>query len=193
MTATLFDTGLAAPKVSKRRERDAYFTPDWATEELVKAYPGLGGAILLDPCCGDGRMLRKLGPRFQYAMGSDLAPLDPDHYMLDATRPDVYQTTRPCAIVTNPPFNLCGEIAWQCVRPDHAVRFVALLLRCTFLEPCEGRQWLTRFPPRAILSMSRVSFTGGDTDSAPCWWFLWGDVDPGIRVVTGKEQPELQL
>ncbi len=194
MTLPLLDLGPSIKPPSKRRERDAYYTPDWGTEELLKAYPNLGGCILLDPCAGDGRMLRKLGPRFQYAMGNDIAPIDPKHYALDARSPELYQTARPCSIVSNLPFCYAGEIAWQCVRPDHAVRFVALLLRCTFLEPCAGREWLTRHPPRAIISMSRLSFTDdGSTDSAPAWWFIWGDVEPGIRVVTGKEQPELSL
>lgn len=192
---TLIDMGPASRKPSKRRERDAYYTPDWATQELLKAYPEIGGVTLLDPCCGDGRMSLALAGRFLNVIRSDIAaPIGGEFYRFDATKGDVYRWASPQAIITNPPFNLCGEIAWECVRPDRGVRFVALLLRCTFLEPCEGREWLTRFPPRAILSLSRVSFTGGGSDTAPCWWFIWSDdVQPGIKVVTGREQAELAL
>lgn len=188
----LIDLGQPKRKPSKRREQDTYFTPDWATQALLKAYPELRGAILLDPCCGDGRMLRALAPRFAEAVGNDIAAANgSDWYGFDAAKDDLYRWAGADVIVTNPPFNLCGEIAWQCVRPDRPVRIVALLLRCTFLEPCAGREWLTRRPPTAILCLPRISFTQGDTDSAPCWWFLWGEVEPGIKVVTAKEQAEL--
>ena len=194
MTLPLIDTGKSAKPQSKRRDRDAYYTPDWATQQLLHAFPEIQGRRLLDPCCGDGRMAKALAPRFSDVVLNDLgSPIGSGIYRYDATQGDLYRWACADAIVTNPPFVVCGQIAWECVRPDREVKFVALLLRATFLEPCEGREWLTRRPPDAVLALPRISFTGGGTDSAPCWWFVWGPVAKGIRVARGDEHAQLPL
>lgn len=185
----LFDPGPVAPRPSRRRDRDAYFTPDWATQELLKAYPQLRGGRMLDPCCGDGRMAERLRARFDAVLLNDIDRRPGLTRCMDARNLELYAEARPDWVVTNPPFMYAGEIARLAVE---SARFgVALLMRCTFLEPCSGREWLTRRPPSAILALPRVSFTGGGTDSAPCWWFLWGQGFAGIKVVTAKEQAEL--
>ena len=72
-----------------------------------------------------------------------------------------------------------------------------MLLRATFGEPCgpcpraprAGRQWLLRHPPKALLLLPRISFTGdGETDSAAAWWFLWGDGVEARIVVADKAE-----
>lgn len=195
MTTHLIEPGPAAKKPSKRRARDAYFTREWATAALLAAFPEIRGGRLLDPCCGDGRMARALAPRFQQVLLNDIEPAGDQHLVQptrqDATRVELYTHADADAIVTNPPFNLCGQIGWQCVRSARV--FCALLLRCTFLEPCEGREWLTRNPPTAALVLPRMSFNGAGTDSAGTWWFVWGPVAPGIRVVRGDEHAQLGL
>ena len=169
----LLDPGSSSPRPSKRRRLDQYYTPHWATQELLKAFPEIRGNILLDPCCGDGRMAKALASRFDIVRLNDIEPsagLLPD-WRMDARNRELYAEARPDWSVSNPPFLLCGQIAAAALRGS--LRGLALLMRCTFLEPCDGREWLTRFPPTAILSLSRISFTGGGTDSAPCFWFVW--------------------
>lgn len=171
----LFDIGTPdrAKERAGRRELDRYLTPPWVTQALLDAFPEIKGRVLLDPCCGDGRMARALEPRFRILVLNDIDPTSAvSHHEYDAADAALYQIHPADWIVTNPPFNLCGQIAWQAVQ--HAQVGVALLLRCTFLEPCEGREWLARRPPDAVLALPRISFTGEGTDSAPCWWFVWG-------------------
>lgn len=197
---TLIDMGPASKKPSKRRERDTYYTPDWATQELLKAFPEIRGGTLLDPCCGDGRMAKALAPRFERVVLNDIEPnAELNNYNMDARNKQLYAEANADWIVSNTPFIGAGQIAATCLAA--APRGVALLLRCTFLEPCDGRQWLTKCPPSNVLCLPRISFTGGGADSAPCWWFVWHFYDVGfhypgrapIRVVTGTEQAELAL
>lgn len=139
--APLFDIGTPdrAKERAGRRELDRYLTPPWVTQALLDAFPEIKGRVLLDPCCGDGRMARALEPRFRKLVLNDIDPTSAvSHHEYDAADAALYQIHPADWIVTNPPFNLCGPIAWQAVQ--HAQVGVALLLRCTFLEPCEGRE-----------------------------------------------------
>lgn len=43
--------GPLAPKKRRRRERDAYYSPDWAIDTFVERVPEARGGTLLDPCC----------------------------------------------------------------------------------------------------------------------------------------------
>jgi hypothetical protein len=93
--------------------------------------------------------------------------------------------------VSNPPFNRASQIAWQAL--EHG-NFVAFLLRITFLEPTEERQWLARRPPTALLVLPRIDFIGaGETDSATCAWMIWGPVKPGIKVVRTEDIGQIGL
>ncbi len=166
-----------------RRQLDQYLTVPWATQALVEEFPEIKGTRLLDPCCGDGRMAMALASRFDIVELNDVDRFNrAAQYLYDASRPDLYEAHDCDWVVTNPPFSQAGEIAHQCLQ--HARVGVALLLRCTFGEPCKGRQWLIEWPPTALLMLPRISFTGdGSTDSAPCWWFVWSrSVRPRIVV-----------
>jgi len=80
------------------------------------------------------------------------------------------------AIITNPPFS--GAPLYVRRSLELAGR-VAMLLRVTFLEPCESqlksaRADLLKSLDRVIV-LPRVSFYQGKrgTDSATCAWFIW--------------------
>lgn len=166
-----------------RRAFDEYLTPDWATRALMRDFPEVAGGRLLDPCCGDGRMSALLAPRFDEVLLNDIQRKPAlARWSMDARNHELYAEARPDWVVTNPPFLVCGGIAWTAIMKARVG--VALLMRCTFLEPCEGRTWLQRCPPDAILALPRISFTGdGATDSAPCWWFIWAkSVKPRVVV-----------
>lgn len=195
MTLPLLDPGPSSKPQSKRRERDAYFTPAAATQALLEAFPEIRGGRLLDPCCGDGRMAHALAPRFETVLLNDIEPAGDQHLVqpsrLDATRVELYSQAGADWIVSNLPFGLAGPMAWQCLRGARVG--CALLLRCTFLEPCEGREWLTRNPPTAVLVMPRIRFSGTGTDSAGTWWLVWGPVAPGVRIVRRADISQLPL
>ncbi len=161
----------------QRRERDAYYTPDWATATLIERAPEVEGLRLLDPCCGDGRMARAImaAGRFEWrAITSDIDPGVESTWGYDACDPQLYRECSPgvCWVVTNPPWEGSGKIAWTALQ--HAQHGVALLLRITWLEPCEGREWLKRCPPTRQIVLPRISYDGsGNTDSATSAWFIW--------------------
>jgi len=92
--------------------------------------------------------------------------------------------------ITNPPFNqgtaIVRRLLAECTR-------VAVLLRCTWGEPCleerepwEGRASLFDLdPPSRMIWIPRPTFglpSGsfkGSTDSATCCWFIWGTPSNG--------------
>lgn len=210
----LIEPGRAERKSSRRRERDAYYTPDWATATLIERAPEVRGGQLLDPCCGDGRMARAVMDTGRFggvvlndiAQPADLATWPPafadcvpsriDGVGQDACDPDLYDPA-PCWVVTNPPWNGSGRIAWTALQ--HARVGVALLLRITWLEPCEGREWLKRLPPTRMIVLPRISYDGsGQTDSATSAWFIWtrgtdGEWQRGPIEVAGAEVGQGQL
>lgn len=158
---------------TQRRWLDRYPTPTPAIEILLQQYPNLRGDLLLDPCSGQGHMaeMLKCQNRFTQVHCNDVDLDTPASTHLDAQDTALY-LPMPCWVVTNPPFCHAADIAR--VALTHTKIGVALLLRCTFLEPCKNRRWLSEYPPTSILSLPRMSFTNnGKTDSAPAWWFLW--------------------
>lgn len=197
---TLFeDTTPAKKKPSKRREHDRYLTPPLATQALLDAFPEIAGTLLFDPCCGDGRMARQIGNRFLRVLLNDLCAADPMQH-LDATRPESWakwgarrRLIDAAWVATNPPFCHASSIAWQALEAGF---HVALLLRITWLEAVDERQWLTRRPPTTILVLPRIDFIGaGSTDGATYAWMIWaeGVVKPGIQVVRAEDVGQLKL
>ena len=67
---------------------------------------------------------------------------------------------------------------------------VALLLRLSFLEGTRKRTWLRIDPPKLVIVLPRISFTGdGRHDLVVPAWFLWGEdvTQRGIRVLTPED------
>ncbi len=181
---------------AQRRALDAYYTPPEPTERLLLRYPqiqGGPGSVLCDPSCGDAYM----GRRIAHMRGFDklvLNDLDPKSILaprdgapaapieivksFDMRRPEVYEPV-PDWGITNVPFYCAGTAAKAMI--DRCRWGVAVLVRCTLLEPREclqdpqnNRRWLKDLPPYGLIAMSRISFTGdGKTDSAPAFWLVW--------------------
>lgn len=196
-------------KPRKRRERDAYFTPLSAVNALACLQPMKGR--LLDPTCGDATMAAALADRFDSLVLNDLEPQisqeTRDRLMAwQRTDPAVRQLTirssnclqPPPAfglwfgadwIVTNPPWNQAAEIAERACA--YAMRGLALLLRLSFLEATRSRLWLRKNPPRRIIVLPRISFTGdGRHDSVVPAWFLWGDdvcAEDPVRILSKED------
>jgi hypothetical protein len=130
--------------------------------------------------------------RFPRAITNDIDPDEPTDTHYDCCDPAFWDLGTAQGIawcVTNPSFLEASRLAWHALQQLRRGG-LALLLRATWLEPVEDRQWLGRFPPRAELVLPRFSFMGVSgskmTDSAGCRWLLWGDVEPGIKVWVGK-------
>jgi len=165
-----------------RRELDFYPTAAWATEALLERVP-IAGRVL-EPCCGAGDIVTVLNAsdRIREVHVNDIdkqwvrEPADATNARYWRSRQ--WDTATPDWVVTNPPFGVAHKIvplAWETARVG-----VAMLLRLTYLEPCEGRAgWLARHPPDKLIVLPRISFTGeGKTDLATCAWFVWCHNEP---------------
>lgn len=194
----------------RRRERDAYFTPLHCIAALKEVEgEAIHGEELVDPCCGDGRMAEVFAPRFRYLTLNDLEPkVDPQRLeamrkaaagavilkRCDATIPEPGLWVGCDWVVTNPPWNVASAIALHAI--EYARQGVALLLRLSFLEATQERQWLQRYPPRSIIVLPRTCFDGsGRTDSVCPAWLLWGPAvsRPGVHIFGKADAAQLAL
>lgn len=163
---SLVDTG-------ERNDFDYYPTPGWMTRSLLHFHPSIATATVLEPCSGDGAIVRELEKVGCRVLTNDLDPRQPAQSHRDATDA-AYWSTLPYVewVITNPPFVAAFPIL------EHAVRKaqigVALLLRKTFLEPTDERgPWLAEHPPTRLIGQPRYSFRGKGSDSVSCDWCLW--------------------
>lgn len=197
-------------KQPKRRPRDAYFTPMHAVQALRQVEgEALSGQELVDPCCGDGRMAEVFAPHFAYLTLNDIEPrieqgrlsamrqAGPKAVIVkrfDATLPIPGLWVACDWVVTNPPWKWASVIAQHAIA--EARSGVALLLRLSFLEATQERQWLKRNPPRSVIVLPRISFDGtGRTDSVCPAWFLWGAAvtRPGVHIFGKADAAQLAL
>ncbi len=163
-----------------RRKNDFYPTPSWATEVLLDYCPELhrNSKGLVEPCAGDSAIADVLRPYFTSTLTTDIDPTRNVDMTADA-RTLVVSSDK--TVITNPPFNQAIEIVQNFVQSGARSAF---LLRLSFLEPTEARgKWLSDNPPRGLIILPRISFTGdGKTDSVTCAWMLWNVRELGINV-----------
>lgn len=177
-----------------RRENDFYPTPGWATRELLKRVR-IGGAVF-EPCVGAGDIATELrcDPRICRVDDNDLDRRHQAQWHEDATYSRWWETLPEYDwVITNPPFNVASEVL-QCAH-KYASN-VAMLLRLSFLEPCEGRgAWLAKYPPSNLIVLPRISFTGdGNTDSVTCAWMVWASPDQqSIDIVNPVDERQQSL
>lgn len=183
--------------MKKRRRLDQYFTPSWATKVLLAHYPHVAGNIL-ECCSGEGHIAKELEGR-GWVVTNDIDPALPSHLHHDATDPYTWPLFAVAIndpldpnfdwVISNPPFNVCQPIVEGAC--GAARKGVAMLLRLSYLEPCENRaNFLSCSPPTHCIVLPRISFTGdGKTDNVTCAWFVW---EKGVShqrlTIVGKEE-----
>jgi hypothetical protein len=184
----------AAKHHKQRRKLDAYSTPVWATQQLLKKYPYIKGEIL-EPCSGTGEMAEVLNT-VGFVFTNDIDPKMHSDKHLDARFPALYKHLeqvgrKPRWIVSNPPYNVGFDIVQQAV--SNCQVGAAFLLRISFLEPTLTRgQWWVQNPPTNLIILPRISFTAdGKTDSVTCAWIIWSKSQvmpqPPVQFVTREE------
>lgn len=177
-----------------RSESDFYATPPSATEaffrwlgeestkvtEFGKVTFRSDRSRILDPCAGDGAILRVAKYTGRDTLAVELR--DPCRIPLEAIGPTWIgdalgpqdwsaNVLRGCAIVTNPPYGLAQEFI-ETWRPR--VRWSAWLTRLGFLASQKRAAWFTARPPDHVLILpKRPSFTGKGTDSCDYAWVVW--------------------
>lgn len=174
---------------TKRRERDFYPTPEWATMELLRRVPVRGQVF--ECCVGNAAIQAVIVSRFERVtdrlwnndITQSIQNLD---FQLDASDSANWESRwadRFDWIITNPPFSHAAQIvplAYQ-----HARVGIAMLLRLSFLEPVENRgAWLNQHPPTTLIVLPRISFTNdGRTDSVTAAWFVWDKTTTEQRII----------
>jgi hypothetical protein len=172
-----------------RQPLDFYPTPSlltWALLDSHRFVPWRNQATVLEPCNGEGAIsdVLKESGLFRLVDTADIdpakvklvAPMAVAGFTMDATDPQAWaRMARYDWVITNPPYNQAPAIlplAFQNCRVG-----MAMLLRLSYLEPCENRaRWLQEHPPAKLIVFNpRPQFradTGG-TDSVTTAWFIW--------------------
>jgi hypothetical protein len=173
VTPDLFG-GVSIEDTGERNAFDYYPTPAWMTRSLLHFHPSIAGAVVLEPCSGDGAIVRVLEQDGGCAvLTNDIDTRHPAQTHHDATSA-AYWSSLPYVewVVTNPPFNVAFAVLQQAQKVARVG--VALLLRKTFLEPTDERgPWLAEHPPDRLIGQPRYSFRGKGSDSVSCDWCLW--------------------
>lgn len=194
-----------------RRELEFYPTPSWMTHHLMRE--GLARTlqddyteppVLLEPCVGEGHIIRAVE---QYVPDARWATNDLNKHFTADTHLDAgsdafwgepgLERSRPDWVISNPPFSQAVHIIPRAY--EAAKVGIAMLLRITWLEPCDDRKvWLASHPPTWQLVMERWRFdrASKSQDSATACWFVWvKDPNAGpqrIVVIPGRGvQPKL--
>lgn len=175
-----------------RRENDAYYTPGWAVEQLIRHrnhVVGRANEVVVEPCVGEGAIADPFRRRGAVVYTNDLVPtIDADvhgdaqtshtwraiiDHAIAHTKTEPFNGVAIDWTVTNPPFVAAMEILKQA--HAHSRIGVAMFLRLSFLEPTEDRgPWLAAHPPDDLIVVPRISFTGdGKTDNVTCAWMIW--------------------
>ena len=154
-----------------RQKDDFYATPPEATQRLldVEKFDGK----IYEPCCGQGHISKVLIKNGYDVESSDLVDRGYGKSNIDFLME--YQTRD--NIITNPPY---GRLLMQFVRQTQKIadKKIAMLLKLTFLEGQERKEFFKECPPtkvhvfskRLSLMKNGESYEGGMMALA---WFVW--------------------
>lgn len=173
-----------------RNADDFYATPSWVTRAILPYLP-LAGSVL-EPCAGDGAIVRELIAGGVNGDCIDAIELDParakeipsavDVVVGDALSEegDALWDAPHGLVIMNPPFTLAQrfvETALAAQRPHRGT--TAALLRLAFLEGQGRADFHAAYPsdvyvlPRRPSFYSRPEGRKGSTDSSAYAWFVW--------------------
>lgn len=172
-----------------RKERDYYATPEPVIRALFKRLDIGMFDVILDPCCGDGRICRIATREFcADSTGFDIqlplhawVPertepafiLDGSLNALEVPWPMDCSTGPITAIVTNPPYSLAMEFVQKALSESHG-RLVCMLLPLSFLSSKKRAEFHKANPSHLFVLDKRPSFTNdGKTDAQDYAWFAW--------------------
>lgn len=111
---TAHRAGIERPRrahIWMRADDDFYVEPHWCDERLFEVEDFDRRRLLLDPCCGSGRITSAARAAGYTVEASDL--VDRGLFAMDRAQDFLKRTRVPtgCSIVCNPPFDLVEEFA----------------------------------------------------------------------------------
>lgn len=174
----------ATGRSAVRRELDNYPTPAWCVRRLLERVD-LPGGTWLDPCAGDGAIIRAARPlrpdvswaavEIREACRDSLRRLLPPHRILID---DFVNSSPPVGgptsvVIGNPPFSMADAFIRRTLESKWA-RVTCFLLRLNFLAGGKRSQYWSHWTPDVYVLPNRPSFVGeGKTDSCEYAWFVW--------------------
>jgi len=178
-----------------RNDQDNYITPEWVVNALLDNID-LQGDEILEPCAGDGAIIRALIQRYgntKYYTAIEIrdernnllmAGADRIYNQLDFLKIGGPVNPQETTIITNPPYGIAQEIIEHCFElyPEDDI---IMLLRLNFLGSQKRKEFWERHPVKQIYVLSkRPSFTAGGTDSCEYAWFVWSKWrEPLVKVI----------
>ncbi len=188
-----------AARKTNNAELDQYWTPAWPVRLLVDQWGGVSpDDRIAEPCCGKGDMCMALTEAgYTDVKAADIQPQGRIEHWLHANQVDartdgarrLFCDEHDCdATVTNPPYS--GEAGSAGEVMESVVSWglpTAALLRITWLEPCQDRQWAwcadptDPMRPTRVWVLPRVEYEyPGDQPGNPATsvWVVW---EPGRR------------
>lgn len=154
---------MSAKKITERRANDDYQTPLHVVEPLLDLIDWSRPLTWLEPCAGDGHIVRMVEGRWQIeaAIEGGTQPMLLTETCEIRDGSDYLTYTPPCEIdliVTNPPFALALEFLRKSI--DEAAT-VCYLLPLGFLSSTERHDFWRAHPPTNLITLS----------ARPC--FVW--------------------
>lgn len=165
---------------SQRSEADNYATPSWCTTLALGSIPGLPPAgKWMDPCAGDGSIIRAAGlvyPGIEWSAceirseAEERLAATGAKYTIGDFLSGTYKPDPVDVIFTNPPFRLAHEFVDKSLS---LAKQVVMLLRLNFLGSESRAPFLRQYAPDVYVLPNRPSFVSGTTDSIEYAWFVW--------------------
>ena len=156
---------------SKRRLMDYYATPDWCVDALIRV---TDADWTLDPCAGDGALIRGVQRAGGEARGIEIQPklceLGADYNVSHGD--GLAEDWTGERVISNPPYST--SIDWV-IKGIRETERCAFLLRLAYLAGQKRRLllWEHHKPSKVCILSRRPSFTGTGSDSADYAWFVW--------------------
>lgn len=162
-------------------QRDIRYTPAWAVEALLEHLPPPPRVPVLDPCAGNGAILRVVktagyGVTWIEARQDHVEELRALGEGMVGDWLQVSNGLQSKAIITNPPYSIGPQFMAACLRT--LPKYCAALLRLNHLGSSTWFDFWRRHPPNGLLVLAsrRPSFSGdGKTDASEYLWVIWSD------------------
>ncbi|HOZ23681.1 MAG TPA: hypothetical protein PLI83_02720 [Thermomonas sp.] len=181
-----------------RRQDDAYLTPEWCVEALLREVQ-LPGGTWLEPAAGEGAIIRAVRAVRKDVVWNaiDIRPECRPHLVelcgesgcgigdfLTDWRWTCWQSHS--VIITNPPYTHAMEYVRHCLQHPATI---AMLLRLNFLGSQRRAGFFRERCPDVYVLPRRPSFTHGGTDSCEYAWFVWSPVAQTVGRIRVLEVP----
>lgn len=172
-----------------RQKDDFYATPAWCVKAVLPHLQFTARKVI-DPCCGDGAILRVL--RDELSARTELRGIELDEgraiacqeagFRVDCGDALAWNWLEPDLVITNPPFSLSMEFVLESFKQASRGATVAMLMRLPWLSSLKRAKWLRRHTPSVFVLPKRPSFTGKGTDATDYAWMVWSRVNGTIGV-----------